>query len=247
MTHGASEKSGAGTPFRLTGGVQGRGKSRPVTGLRLVLLGVGVAAIFSGCATVKPYSGEPVNVGVEHVLNAIDEAARTSYQRFKDSSIEFTEISVTLETVLEKETSGEAEFAVVTVEGSREKSFTQSVTVSLKAPKKASTGETSQKSTTSPHPNLVNGLVKGIDAALLAASGAREGLQAIHPQGVPFEASTITAEISFAVTGTLSGTPEIKVFGIELFPSHSRTRENVHSIKMVFTIKSEDKARAATS
>lgn len=219
---------------------------------RVVLASLAVLAVFSGCASVgKVEQGsdeqESVEVAIRHLVKAIDEAATIAYRRFEDGfALELTQISVTLETVLSKTTSEEAQLLVVTFDAERDESSTQTVTVLLKPPKAAPAGVEAPGAKAADaeatHPDLVDGLVEGIHAALLAASGAHDGLRDIHPHGIPFETSEITVEISFAVTGSASGDPSIKIFGVGVARDRSRSRETVHTISMVFQAKEQGSA-----
>lgn len=208
--------------------------------VRLAVLAV-LLAVLPGCATVKPFSGEAVNVAVEHMLQAIGEAAKISTTRTPASSeLELTTISVELETVAVKSTSGEFTLYVVTFEPSREKDFTQVVTVDLKPSKVAPKSATmTEDDITCPYPEMVKGLAKGFDAAYLAALGAKQGLQRTHAGDAPLETSDISVTISFTVTGSASATPTISILGVSLTSSHSRERKNVHQITMVFKEKSK--------
>lgn len=206
---------------------------------RLATLGV-VLAVLTGCATVEPFSGESVDLAVEHMLHAIGEAAKISSTRSPASSeLELSQISVELETVAVRTTSGEFTLSVVTFDGSREQDLTQAVTVLLKPSKVDPKSATmTEEEITSPHPEMVKGLAKGFDAAYLAARGARAGLQRVHSGDTPLETSDITVEINFTVTGSASASPTVTILGISLTGSHTRERKNVHQIKMVFKEKS---------
>ncbi len=196
-----------------------------------------------GCATLA-ITSEPVDVEIEHLLTAIDDAVEISYNSSSDNaSLEFKSVSVSVETILDVTESGDVTVSVLTIDAYRDTDSAQTVTVTLKAPETASEHDEGQ--TVTPPSGLVKSMVKAIDAALAAAHGVKAGLHSIHPDGIPFEASTIAVTTSFAVTGSLTGTPSITLFGITLGPK--RTRENLHSVTLTFNVKSSDDGSSESS
>ncbi len=200
-------------------------------------------AFLAGCATVEPFSGESVDLAVEHMLHAVGEAARISGERSGDSfDLELSQISVTVETIAQRQTSGEFTLWIATFEASREHDFTQSITVLLKPPEPTPTSRVlTERRAAHPYPDMVEKLAHGFDAAYLAARGARDGLRRSHPGEAPLATSTITVTVNFTVSGSASATPTIEILGIDLTGSRSGTRENVHQITMIFKKKSAGK------
>lgn len=192
----------------------------------------------SGCATVEPFSGESVDVAIEQMLHAVSEAAGISASRSESTiDLELSEIIVTLETVGEWESSSYFTLWVVTFDATREKEYTQQISVALKPQK--DDNETTAKSEddiTSPHKKMVKALAKGFDAAYLAASGAKEGVKRSGDKAL--ETSEIVVKIEFTLVGSASAEPTIEIFGIDLTSSKTGTRENVHQIELKFTPKS---------
>ena len=211
--------------------------TRAVRRLSAALLSaLAVLTAFAGCATVEPFSGESVDLAIEHMLHAVGEAAKISASRSEDlPDLELSQITVTLSTVAERSTSGELTLWVVTFDASRERDVTQSIAVLLKPSKTDAESTMSEDDITSPHPEMVKGLAKGFDAAHLAARGAKAGLKRSHKGAKPLATSAITVEIEFTITGSASASPTIEVLGVDLTGSHTRKRENVHQITMVFT------------
>ena len=216
---------------------------RPGRKLRgTLLLALAALTTLAGCSTVKPFSGEPVDLAVEHMLHAVAEAAQLSASRSEGlPDLELSQITLTLTTVAQRSTTGDFTLWVVTFDATRERDLTQSVSVVLKPPKTDPKSKKSEDDITSPHKSLVKGLAKGFDAAHLAARGAQEGLQRSHKGDKPLETSAISVTINFTVTGSATATPTVEIFGIDLTGSHTRSRENVHQVVMVFTDKSSDK------
>lgn len=197
--------------------------------------------MFSGCATLSEVEQgkveqEPVQIAVGHLIRAVDQAATIAYNRFENAfSLELTQISLTLKTAVSKTTTEDVEPLVFTFDGEHDDSTTQTITVLLKPPAEKRGSTADDEGTT--HPELVSGLVDGIHAALLAASGAHAGLQSIHPDGIPFETSEITSQVGFDVTGSTTGGPSITIFGVGVGGNRSRSRETAHTISMVFQVK----------
>ncbi len=206
-----------------------------------------VPALIAGCATVEPFSGESVDLAVEHMLHAVGEAARMSRDQAGDAiDLELSQVSVTLKTTAERTSSNEFTLWVVTFDGSREHDFTQTVTVSLKPPEKGTKVSTGD-ATDSPHPEMVRELKKGFDAAYLTARGARDGVRRSHSGDTPLTTSTISVTLNVTITGSASATPTITILGIDLTGSHTQARQNVHQITMVFKEKTSDDASADKS
>lgn len=192
-----------------------------------------------GCKSTMPLEPEPVDVAVEHLLWAIDEAAAQSYTQYHQLGLELSSIEVALETIVETSNSGEVTVLVVTLEGSLEKTFTQIVTVDLEPP----AGEATRgQRPTIPHPSLVPDLRKGFDAAIRAAQGVRDGLHALQADtdGETYTTSDIAVELEFALESTLEGSATIEILDVDLTLGHTRVKENVHTIKLVFKPDSAD-------
>ncbi len=206
---------------------------------RAMIAAVAISLLgLSGCATVKPYSGESVDVAIEHMIHAVNEAASISAGRSKPPvDLELYEIDVALETVADKETATDFTLWIVTFGASRETEFTQGITVKLKPPKDdTKTKAKTEEDITSPHKKMVKALAKGFDIAYLAATGASEGIQRSGESAL--ETSSVSVEISFAVSGSADAEPTITLFGVNVTSEGAGTRENVHKITMTFVPKS---------
>lgn len=187
----------------------------------------------AGCATSRPMEKEPVNVAVEHILQAIDQAIDTAYARHAEGiGLEITEVSVELQTTIDKTASQDVSLSVIEIDASTEKTFTQSLTVVLDPPK--DTPAAPQKISESIHPTLVEDLGKAIEAAILGAHGAKQGLERLHPDGLPLVTQKITTAITFELSTTGEGLPTISIFGIDL--TAKRSSQRGHTITMVFKV-----------
>ncbi len=211
---------------------------------RAALIASGVLYLaLAGCKSTMPIKPEPVDIAVEHLLWAIDEAAAQSYTQYHQLGLELSSIEVALETIVETTDSGEVAVLVVTLEGSRERTYTQIVTVDLKPP----AGEDHRTHRpTIPHPSLVADLRKGFDAAILATQGVQDGLQALDAtaEGETYTTSDIAVELEFALEYTLEGSVTVELLDVDLTLGRTRVKENVHTIKLVFkpetTVKKQD-------
>lgn len=196
----------------------------------------GVALILlTACVSGRSYEKkESADVAVEHILQSIDQAIDIAYARHgADLGLEITEVSVLLETVVDRSAGQDVTLSVVEIEATDEKSFTQSLTLTLDPPQKAS-GE-APTIARSAHPTLVKDLGEGIDAAILAARAAKQGLERLHPDGIPLETKKIKVAVSFSLTTTGEGLPSISILGISL--TADRSKQRIHTITMSFEIK----------
>lgn len=194
-------------------------------------------AILPGCATIEPFSGESVDLAIEHMLHAVSEAIKISDSRSTSvSDLELSQIAVTLTTIGERTTSDDFTLWVVSFDSSRETERTQTITVTLKPQDNDQKAPAmKEQDITSPHPEMVKALAKGFDDAYLATRGASEG---VARSGKTFETSSVSVTIAFTVIGSADASPTIEILGVDLTGGETDTRENVHQVAMTFSKKS---------
>ncbi|MEM7587232.1 MAG: hypothetical protein AAF560_27830 [Acidobacteriota bacterium] len=201
--------------------------------LRQVGLLLAALSLTTGCATVTVLEKEPVDVTVEHILQSITEAIDTVYERHGGKvGLEIAQVSVQLQTAVNRSSGEDIKISLVQITGSESESFTQSITVTLQPPKEAPADKPTAPAPA--YPKLAKDLEKGIEGAMLAAHGAKQGLERLHPDGVPLGANRISADVSFTVSTTGNGLPSISILGISL--QGSSTKQRVHSVSMTFEI-----------
>ncbi|MEM1179782.1 MAG: trypco2 family protein [Acidobacteriota bacterium] len=189
-------------------------------------------ALLSACASTPLIEKEPADLAVEHMLQSISEALDTVHSRHAggDFDLEVTEVVVQLETVADEGLSGELTISVIEIDAEREREITQKLKLTLEPPRQAA--DAAMSPSRPAHPRLVEELEVGLDAAYLAARGARTGLQRMDSGKVPLEAKTIEVEVEFDVTTTEDGVPTISILGLDL----EREREASHKVTLTFEI-----------
>lgn len=186
------------------------------------------------CATQKELiKSEPVDVAVEHLIGAVDQALENAYQRHsEDLGLTLVEVALEIETEVDKNLDEDLSISVVKIEGSESEAVSQTLTLVLDPPKKGSGTQAQAPSTRLSE--VVRHLEEGIEGAILAAKGAKAGLERAHPEGIPLEAKKIKVELGFVLSTTGEGLPTVSIFGISLGAERIRTR--THGVSLAFTV-----------
>ncbi len=205
---------------------------------RLLCLAALFAISTAGCSVNKELvEKESVDVAVEHLLQAIDQAVESTYQEHGVRlGLSLQEVAVQLKTLVDKKANQDFTVSVLEIEAGEDESFTQTVTLTLDPPKKQPTEDSIAQA--GGDPRLVQHLEQGFHAAMLAARGAKAGLERVHPEGIPLTAQKVTVTMAFSLTIAGDGVPSISILGIDL--TAERTRERVHTVTLTFSVDDSD-------